>query len=253
MPAVKTLSMVLFQYFSPTPGGSSEGYMDAYGPAYSNGLAQEEGEDYSDTEVEGNYMVEVESFEGSGPSTPQKKDGGGTSLTSERPDGGGKDTSAGEDYMMVPDGGAESKKKTSGEKDAKAGDDYMMVPDGGPEAKNQTTGEDYGDELFESYDMTNDGTQQFKVDIATGKNKTNDSSHSNKEPNSTTAKNNTKNSGPTEKNNATDKNNTTNSSSSKEENNDYKAYEYEDEDSITKNAGTLDPEVILIMRYSQTY
>ena len=77
--------MVLFQYFSATPGGSSEGYMDAYGPAYSNGLAQEEGEDYSETPKE-----------------------------------------------------------------------------------------DYGDELFESYEMTNNDIQQFKVDNATEKKNTKD-------------------------------------------------------------------------------
>ena len=211
--------------------------MDAYGPAYSNGLALEEGEDYSDAGLEGNYMVEVESYEGAGPSTPQTKYGGGESLMSETPGGGGKDASAGDDYMMVPDGGAESKNKMSREKDGKAGDDYTNVPDGGTESKNQTSGEDYGDELFESYDMTNNGTQQFKADNATEKNQTKDESLSKKEPNITTELNNTNNSSTSEKHT------TTNSSSSKEENNDYTAYEYEDEESVTKNAGILDPEV----------
>ena len=49
-------------------GDSSEGYIDAYGPAYSNGMAEETGNDYSErqTEAVGDYMVALESYEAPG-------------------------------------------------------------------------------------------------------------------------------------------------------------------------------------------
>ena len=50
------------------------------------------------------------------------------------------------------------------------GEDYSETPE-----------EDYGDELFESYEMTNNDIQQFKVDNATEKKNTKDSSHSKQE------------------------------------------------------------------------
>ena len=195
--------------------------MDAYGPAFSNGLALDEGEDYSDTEVEGNYMVEVESYEGPGPSTPHTKADGATS----------------------PMSGTQDK----GEKHEKAGDDYNIAPDG--EAESNKPGEDYSDEMFESYEMTNNGTQQFITDNATEKNKTKDSSHSEQETNSATELANPNNSSIPNDNNITEKNNTTDSSPPADDNNDYKAYEYKDEESVMKSSGSLDPEVILIMSH----
>ena len=53
-------------------GKSSEGYIDAYGPAYSNGLAEETGRDYSEGETEavGDYMVAMESYEAADQDTP---------------------------------------------------------------------------------------------------------------------------------------------------------------------------------------
>ena len=141
--SLRNNKLICLLYFSPVSGSSSssEGYMDAYGPRYSNGLALEEGQDYSDTEA---------------------------------------------------------------------------------------AGEDYADSLFESYEMTNNGT---------------DSSHDKQE------KNITNNSSSPQKDNAKEKNNTKESSPPKEESKDYVNDNSQDKKPVGEKAGSVDPEVILIMRY----
>ena len=72
------LLMFLLQLGRCHPTQISDGYMDAYGPAYSNGLVQETGVDYTgmdysegQRETEGYYMEAAESHEEAMKDIPQ--------------------------------------------------------------------------------------------------------------------------------------------------------------------------------------
>ena len=106
-----------------------------------------------------------------------------------------------------------------------------------------TAGEDYADSLFDSYEMTNNGTEIKGTNNATGKLNKTDSSHDKQETSITN------NSSFPQTDNAKEKNNTKDSSPPKEESNDYVNDESQDKKPVGKKAGSVDPEVILIMRY----
>ena len=66
--ALQLLQLLLFMLqlgiYQPAKTKSSDSYMDAYGPIYSNGLPQETGQDIEgQREIEGDYMEGVESYE----------------------------------------------------------------------------------------------------------------------------------------------------------------------------------------------
>ena len=113
--------------------------MSASGPAYSNGRALEVGQDYSDTED----MGMEESYEAAVPSPPQTEGSvfkSPNTVTPGKEEGGVKDGDGG---TLAPDGRTEPNKN------------------GSESNSDLSPGEDYADDIFESYEMTNDGQPQF--------------------------------------------------------------------------------------------
>ena len=105
-------------------------------------------------------------------------------------------------------------------------------------------GQDYSetfgeDELFESYELTKNSTQQNVTDNATKNNQTKVSS---KETNHATKNNKTDHSSASKQDNAKEKNNTKDSNYPKEESHDY---QLQDKEPGVKKAESLDSEVIL--------